>query len=208
MRTYGTLLAVAVVGLAMGCGGGSGGSTSSGRTGSNGGQCPASSSGQTCTGEEAYQTCSMSACEIPYKTCFGANYAKGDFTGGSCADFMACQLKCPCGTAEAKTCEAACAMQLMQTTPGQTCMTCLTALATCVTGAACAEPVCTTPGGGLDAGVTTGGNCAAAQACCTTLAALSPAAAQSCTTAVSSANGQDAACASILDGLKSGGLCQ
>jgi hypothetical protein len=76
-----------------------------------------------------------------------------------------------------------------------------------VEAAACAEPVCTTPGGGLDAGVTTGGNCAAAQACCTSLAALSSAAAQSCSTAVSSANGQDAACADILNGLKAGGLC-
>lgn len=113
----------------------------------------------------------MASCGTPYQTCFGANYAKGDFSGGVCADFMACQLKCPCGTAEATTCESTCALQLMQTTAGQNCMTCLTALATCVQAAACAQPVCTTPGGGVDAGGTTGGGCAAAKACCTKLGA-------------------------------------
>jgi hypothetical protein len=200
MRTFGTFLAVAIFAGAAGCGGGSGGSSytsPTGRSAANGGQCPGSSSGQTCTGEQAYMDCAMKACGTQYKTCFGNNYAKGDFTGGTCADFIACEMNCPCDATKA-TCEGTCTAGLATAT-GATCMTCLTTLSTCVTGAACTQPVCTT-GTTTTTTTSTGTNCAALQTCCGKMADATIKAA--CQSAITSAGGDDATCALILPSLQ------
>lgn len=208
MRTSGIFVAAIVFGL-MACGGGSGssGTSPSGRTGSNGGQCPASSKGQTCTGEDAYNNCLTSACGTQVKACFGNNYAKGDFTGSVCADWMNCQMKCPCD-ATASTCEGACATQYLMTAAGTTCLSCVTQLGTCVQAAtSCKQPVCTTTNPGVDAGGTsTGGGCAGASACCDALAALGGATVvQQCKTAL--AGQTDAVCDQVVTSYKQAGLC-
>ena len=214
MRTYGTLLVTGIVALVVGCGGSSGSKTSgSGRSGATGGQCPASSNGQTCTGEAAYETCVMGVCGTQYKACFGNNYASGNFTGGACADWVSCEMACPCD-ATATTCESTCSAQFLTTTAGQTCLSCLTTLETCVSGAACTQPVCTTTSTNTNTATLTntntatntgtGTSCAALTACCAT---LTGAVATGCQAAVSSAAGVDATCASLLTSFKSGGYC-
>jgi hypothetical protein len=203
MRTFGTFVVAAVFGLAAGCGGGSGGSSSGGRSGANGGQCPASSNGKTCTGEAAYNTCISTACGTDAKACFGANYASGDFTGSPCADYMGCIMKCPCD-ATASTCEANCSTQTLQTAAGATCLTCLTTLGTCVAGAGCTQPNCTTTTT-TTTNTSTGTGCAAAVACCTSLATLDATLAQQCQAAL--AGQTDAVCAQVVAAYKQAGVC-
>jgi hypothetical protein len=216
MRTFGTFMVAVVFAVAAGCGGGSSnGTSSSGRTGSTGGQCPSSSSGQTCTGEDAYNTCMMAACGAEYKACFGNNYASGNFTGGVCADWVNCMLKCPCD-ATATTCETNCNMSLT-TAAGQPCMTCVLSLSACVetgAGAACTAPVCTPTGTATNTATntvtltttstttttSTGTNCAALQACCAKMADATMKTA--CQSAATSAGGVDSTCALILPQLQ------
>jgi hypothetical protein len=206
MRTLGTLLVLALYAGAAGCGGGSGSSnytSPTGRSPANGGQCPASSSGQTCTGEDAYYDCLIKACDAQSKACFGNSYLKGDFTGGVCADFMNCVLLCPCD-ATGDACVMNCTATYVMSATSTACMTCALTLQTCTETAGCVEPVCTTTG--IDAGTptTTGPNCAALQACC----AVAPAAAAAqCQAALTAAAGDETTCLGILTAFQAQGLC-
>jgi hypothetical protein len=208
MRTFGTFLAVGILALAAGCGGSSGsnGTSSTGRSASNGGQCPGSSSGQSCTGEAAYNTCELNACGAQYKVCFGNNFASGNYAGGACSDFLTCELKCPCD-ATAMTCEQTCATQYMLTST--VCATCLGTLSACVdsgAGAACTKPVCTTTGTATNTNTntSTGTNCAALQTCC---ASAAGAVATACQSALANTGGVDTTCAGVLSGFKTAGYC-
>jgi len=200
MRTFGAFVVAGILVVATGCGSSSddkGGSSPSGRSPATGGACPASSSGQTCTGEKEYSDCAMAACGTQSRTCFGADFLSGVYAG-PCGPYLDCQMKCPCD-ATAATCEANCTTLVSANTE---CMMCLLSLATCVQGAGCAQPVCT--GTGIDAGTTGGTNCAALQTCC---AGVDPSQAQACQLALAGAGGNDSLCAQILAGFKSAGLC-
>jgi len=201
MRTFGTLLAVALLVSAAGCGGGSssGNYTSpTGRSPATGGQCPGSTSGQTCTGEQAYYDCLTKACGTEAKACFGNNYLKGDYTGGSCSDFMTCMMACPCDST-ADACTTQCAVTYVMSAAGAACATCTTTLQACTTLAACTAPVCTT-GTTTTTTTSTGTNCAALQTCCGKMADATIKAA--CQSAITSAGGDDATCALILPSLQ------
>jgi hypothetical protein len=211
MRTFDTFLAVGILALAAGCGGSDNKSTS-GRTFSNGGQCPASSSGEVCTGEDAYNTCELNACGTEYKACFGNNFASGDFAGGVCADFFACEMKCPCD-ATATTCEETCTTQYLTTAAGATCAACVTTLSTCVTtgaGATCTNPVCTTTSTNTNTNTntdtSTSTGCAGALACCTALGTTYGATVTTqCQTAL--AGQTDATCDQVVSAYKAAGIC-
>jgi hypothetical protein len=198
-------MTVIVVG-ALGCGGGGGSSLSAtGRDPANGGECSGSAKGQTCTGEDAYMSCIETACGVQFKACLGNNYAKGDFTGGACAEYMTCQMACPCD-ATANTCAATCGQQYMM---AGTCATCMTTLSACMTAAACTEPVCTaTPTTGATTstgtGTGTGASCKALTACCATISDANIAAA--CKS--SQTGGAEQTCALMIQGFQSLGYCK
>jgi hypothetical protein len=204
MRTFGTFLAVALLASAAGCGGDSNSSnytSPTGRSPATGGQCPGSTSGQTCTGEQAYNDCLTKACGAQAKTCFGNNYIKGDFTGGACSGLITCLMACPCD-ATGDACMAQCGMTYMT---DATCASCTTTLQACTTTAGCVEPVCTTTGTNTSTSTsTTGANCTALQACCATLATAE---ATACQAALAQAAGVDTTCASVLAGFKAASLC-
>lgn len=208
MRTFGTFLAVGILALAAGCGGGSDSKSTGGRTASNGGQCPASSSGQTCTGEDAYETCLMNACGTQYKAALGNNFASGNFAGSPCADFMNCLLKCPCD-ATGDSCEVTCFTQ--HAASGSACYTAMMAVQACVVATTCAMPVCgpstaTTTSTSTTTGTSTGTGCAGALACCTALASSGGASVvQACKDAL--AGQTDAVCTQFVATYKSAGLC-
>jgi hypothetical protein len=175
MRTFTGSLAIAALALVAACGSSSSSNTpSTGRSPSTGGQCPAgSTSGQTCTGEAAFNSCIMTACGAQYQACFGSNYASGNFAGSACADFLTCEIQCPCD-ATAKTCEYTCYTQ--HAAVGSACSNALLALGVCAAAntaptGACVSPVCTggTPpdtSTSTTTSTTTGPNCAAVAACC------------------------------------------
>jgi len=226
MRTFGTYLVAVILACAAGCGSGTSnkGTSSTGRSGSTGGQCP-SSTGQSCTGGDAYTQCEMAACGPQYKTCFGTNFASGDFTGGACADYINCMLPCPCdGSAAQSTCETNCSAMLTSTT-GTSCMSCLTTLGTCVSAAACTKPVCSTTGTTTGTATTssststlttlntstltatstsTGTNCAGLQACC---ASMTGTIATACQDSIANTGGVDSKCALVVQGFQQGGYC-
>lgn len=204
MRTFGTFVVAGIFALAMGCGDGDkNGTSSGGRDPANGGACPASSSGQVCTGEEAYANCVMAACGAQYKTCFGANYASGTYAG-PCGSYLTCMMSCPCD-ATATTCETGCTTQVASNTE---CMTCLLTLASCVQGTGCTEPVCQTTATATSTATSTqtstGTGCAALQACC---ASMPSALASACQSALTSAGGVDTTCSSVLTSFQSAGYC-
>jgi hypothetical protein len=211
MRTLGAFLAAIALVMAS-CGGGSdNGSTSGGRSAASGGQCPAGSSGQTCTGEQAYQDCVMAACGTQYKACFGNNFMTGDLTGGVCADWMTCTLKCPCDASKT-ACESNCTSKyLMDIATGTTtpCGTCTLTLAACVSAAACTMPVCTdAPNTTTSTQTTTSTStgCAGAKTCCAALTATAgAAAAQQCTAAL--AGQPDAVCEQVVAVYRQAGIC-
>jgi hypothetical protein len=201
MRTLGAIVVAGMLVVSTGCGGDSkdkGGSSPSGRSAANGGTCPASSSGQTCTGEKEYADCAMAACGAQSKTCFGADFLSGVYTG-PCGPYLDCQMKCPCD-ATATTCEQNCTTLVTTNTE---CLMCLLTLASCVQSAGCAEPVC--QGTGIDAGATGGANCTALQACCAGLVDANQI--QACQLALAGAAGNDSICSQILVGFKSQSLC-
>ena len=225
MRTFGSYLAVGILALAVGCGGSSsgtggpdgGGSSSTGRTASNGGQCPGSSTGQSCTNESAYESCLLNACGTQYKAALGNNFASGNFAGSPCADFMNCELKCPCDTT-ATTCEAACFTQYAGST--STCYTALMAVEACVVGnttCACTQATntntstatSTATGTGTSTGTGTGtGSCAALSGCCASIVAMAGGGVtvQECQAAYAAV--PDATCAQTLSAYKTEGICK
>lgn len=206
MRTFGTFVALATFASAAGCGGGSGSSnytSPTGRSPANGGECPASSSGETCTGEDAYYDCLIAACDAQSKACFGSNYMKGDFTGGVCADFMTCMLACPCD-ATGDTCVGTCVSTYILAATATACMTCATTLQGCTDAAGCVEPVCTPTGTNTNTSTTTGASCTALAACC---AAVPATATAQCQAALTAAAGDETTCSAILGGFQSSGLC-
>ena len=210
MRTLGIFLAVGILAVVAGCGGSStsggldgGGSSTTGRTPSNGGQCPGST-GQSCTNESAYQSCLLNACGTEYKAALGNNFASGNFTGSPCADFMNCQLKCPCD-ATATTCEATCATTYAAS--GSTCFTALMAVEACVVGnTSCTCTPATNTNTNTNTNTSTGTGCTAAQACCASLGTTYGASvAQQCATAL--AGQTDAACTQLVASYKQAGVC-
>jgi hypothetical protein len=186
------------------------------------GECTGESSGKVCTGEAEYQTCLISKCDAQFKACLGNDYSKGTFLG-PCADFMKCEMNCPCDATS-----SACALNCY-TAAGSTCVPCLLTANSCMTSAGCIEPVCTpgtstatltststatlTSTSTLTATLTqtstntsTGTGCAAAQACCQALASAAGAAAvQQCQAALAGLT--DAACAQAVSSYKLAGLC-
>ena len=96
MRTFGGFLAVGILALAAGCGGGSSGSGSftsaTGRTAASGGIVCKS---QSCPAEDTYYACVAGKCDAEAKTCFGAGYASGTFSG-ACQALITCTMACPC----------------------------------------------------------------------------------------------------------------
>jgi len=217
MRTFATFLVAVVLVFATGCGGGSNnkGTSSTGRSGSTGGQCP-STTGQNCTGGDAYTQCEMAACGTQYKACFGNNFASGDFTGGACADWLNCELPCPCdGSTAQSTCEGNCTAQFLTTAA---CATCLGTLGGCVdtgAGASCTQPVCPSTGTNTSTSTltttltstltttstSTSTGCAAAAACCTALgASLGASVAQTCQSTLAGLT--DAQCTAAISAYK------
>ena len=175
MRTLGTMMALSVFWLPTACGGGgSGGESPGGGTGGpgnggnpgggngrtivSGGQCT-SSSGQSCTGEADFETCVIGACGTQLSACFGDGISSG-VVGGSCADYMNCELACPCdGTATtASSCETNCGEQYVSAQ--SPCGTCLQLLSSCMRLSGCTQPVCT------GACKSMGALCTSSQECC------------------------------------------
>jgi hypothetical protein len=128
--------------------GGNGGKKSSNLSAADvaGGACEMMSGGDDseCKGVDEYSECTQNKCAAEYKTCLGAGYAKGDFSGGKCETYFSCindsKDKCQ------NDCErdAACTACFVST------------LATCVASAGCTYPTCTT-GGNAGKGSATGG---------------------------------------------------
>jgi hypothetical protein len=214
MRRFGTLATLTMLGLLVGCGGGSDGkgTDGGGPGGTSGtgrdlltGQCLGASD-EVCTGEDAYVTCLAGRCDAQLKACYGADYAKGKYAG-PCGDLMNCEMKCPCDATK-DACEATCYSQNGNSVTA--CLSCTTTAATCITGSGCAEPVCTptstTTTTLTSTSTATGTGCAAALACCQSLAAsLGATAVQQCQAAV--AGQTDAACAQAIATYKSLGVC-
>lgn len=197
MRTFGIFVVAGIFALASSCGDGNGsggGYTSpTGRTASSGGTV---CKNQTCAAEENYYSCLTSKCGAQAKTCFGPSYASGTFAG-ACAALITCTLACPCD-ATGDLCVANCA-----TTLTADCVTCTAALQGCASASGCQTATC----GGGDAGGTGGASCAAAQACCASLASLSPTYAQQCQTALATAGTTEASCAMVVQQFQAAGFC-
>jgi hypothetical protein len=206
MRTFGTILVAVIFASAAGCGGGSGSKKSpTGRDPALGGMCPASSGGKTCTGEKEYADCLTAACGAQAKACIGANYAQGDFSGSPCADFMTCEMACPCD-ATGDACVMNCAS--LHVTPVPACLACAMPMQSCLASAACELPKCTTTGTptstSTNTSTGTGANCKALQTCC---ASMPSTVAPSCQAALTSAGGVEASCAAVLQGFQGAGYC-
>jgi hypothetical protein len=206
MRTFGTILVAVIFASAAGCGGGSGSKKSpTGRDPALGGMCPASSGGKTCTGEKAYADCMTAACGAQAKGCIGANYAQGDFSGSPCADFMTCEMACPCD-ATGDSCVMTCVGNYV--TPVPTCSACALPLQGCLAGAACELPKCdptgTTTSTSTATNTATGANCKALQTCC---GSMPSAVAPSCQAALTSAGGVESSCAAVIQGFQGAGYC-
>jgi hypothetical protein len=197
MRIFGAFVVAGILVVSMGCGSSSNDNKSSGgRSPASGGMCPASSSGQTCTGEQAYLDCLQAACGTQYKDCFGNDYMSGVF-GGKCGDYLTCLMACPCD-ATASSCESNCTNLVLT---NAACQTCLLTMGLCTQGAGCQQPC---QGTGIDAGPAAGANCTALAACCSSLdASLAP----TCQTALAAAGGVETTCSTILGGFKSANLC-
>jgi hypothetical protein len=75
-------------------------------------------------------------CASNWQACYGANFTSGDYTGGSCATYMACVRGCGCNTTCLQGCSAdsACTSCLSD---AQSCsrVACLSSLDTCTNGA-------------------------------------------------------------------------
>ncbi len=202
MRTFAAFVMAGILGLTLGCGdsGSSGGSSytsPTGRTASSGGMV---CKNQTCPAEEAYYACLASKCNAQAQACFGPAYASGSFSG-SCAALVGCTMDCPCD-ATGDLCIAGCAAAVTMD-----CMTCSAGVQACAAASGCQQATCAG-----DAAVIppTGTGCAAAQACCATLAGLGTGAAlaaQQCQAAVAAAGTTEAICDQIVTAMKAEGYC-
>jgi hypothetical protein len=121
-----------------GSGSGSGGSASGSGGASGLTQCAGSTFG-SCTQAEikTYSDCVTTACDSEYKTCLGAGYKSGTYSG-PCGDHTKCVSACNCDS----TC-------ISQCTQSSECTTCEQSYATC--GASCSLPACV--GLGVDGGL-------------------------------------------------------
>ena len=137
MRTIAMIFAVSWV---VGCSD-SGSNPSSGRGGL--GEC-FGSTGQTCTGVDAFESCVESHCDSQAQACYGSGYKSGSY-GGPCGGFLGCVTKCACGDT---SCQSGCLSQLTSD-----CSTCSQTFSSCQQSSGCAQPVCTggssTPDGPL-----------------------------------------------------------
>lgn len=160
-------------------------------------------SGQTCTGVDAYVSCLQTACNDGLSQCFGPNYATSEYTGSVCADYAACATTSPtCGSC----------------VPSSGCQTCLTSLVSCIQGSTCTAPFCTggtgiggTPsadgGGSSDGGTVIQGTCADLQACCDTIQDPSGQSACLQTLADAKARAGDPDCAVVLSTYRAARIC-
>jgi hypothetical protein len=157
-----------------------------------------SPAGDTCPLMDAYIDCLEAQCSNELSQCFGAENRRGNFAGGSCADFASC------ATTAGDPCQNDCA-------PDATCQTCLGGLVSCIQNGECRAPLCPDePDGGAppgDGGTTIGGTCADLEACCATLG--EGAARDAClqTLFAARARGGDADCAIVFSSYKSAGVC-
>jgi hypothetical protein len=209
MRRFGLLGTLTVLGLLVGCGGsdgkgtdggGPGGTSSTGRDPLTG-QCIGASD-EVCTGEDAYLTCLVGKCDAQLKPCYGSDYTQRKYSSGACADFMNCEMKCPCDATK-DACEASCMAQHADAVTS--CLSCTATVAACIAGSGCAEPVCTSATSTLTSTATmtstststATGSCAAALACCQSLGpSLGAAVVQQCQALV--AGQTDATCAQAI----------
>jgi hypothetical protein len=134
-----------------------------------GGACEmmSSSSGAECKGTDDYSTCVEKACSDEYKTCLGAGYKSGNFSGGKCETYF----KCVTGSKD--KCDNDCELDA-------NCTGCFTGtLASCQLNSGCTLPTCTASGG---SGGSSGGagmtgipmgnkTCKDVEACCNSLQA-------------------------------------
>jgi hypothetical protein len=176
-------------------------SSDSNPTGSNRGKLGAcyGSSGQTCTGIDAYESCEISHCGTQLQACFGKNFQSGDTSGGSCAAFFNCEAACACGDT---SCVAGCIGAA-----SADCKSCLQTAGTCETNAGCTQPMCS--GGTADAGSsgspdakTSASSCADLTTCC----GMVPSAQQAACNAIAG-SGMQSICAQSLQDFQKLGYC-
>jgi hypothetical protein len=215
------LVAASPLLFTLACGGGGKGSGDGGGTGgASGGFNPgrsltcAAGGMNNCTDAQlsTYNTCVTNACASSFRTCFGAQYQSGTFSG-TCGTWFTCTSACNCGDS---ACLLACGF------PAGDCATCLLSLETC--SADCTEPACLSGGGGtggaggggtggipgFDGGLPDGfgdGTCADLLGCCNAI--TNPSSKQQCMTAYTAAmaQGGDAACGLVYSGFRSNELC-
>jgi YVTN family beta-propeller protein len=127
--------------------GGSGGFGGSPGFGGNGGYAGSlfssncsSGTPQTCTGQAAYDSCTIGTCDGALGTAYGSAYASGTF-GPPCGAYANCTRACPCN-ANYDSCQTACASQI-----SVSCQGVLPQVMSCVLSSGCAQPVCTGSGG-------------------------------------------------------------
>jgi hypothetical protein len=97
----------------------------------------------TCTGQDEYDACLLAACNNEYKTCLGADYLSGNYTG-TCKTETACILACAC---DDLSCEMNC-----YNNASADCESCINVMMDCETNSNCTEPVCSGGGGGGSGG--------------------------------------------------------
>lgn len=112
------------------------GSSGSGTSSAKFKSCPTSAQSSCSQADlDTYDNCVLSACDSQYKTCFGADYRNGNFSG-DCGDYIKCQQACACN-------DTACA-QACQGKIAGACQKCVTSFASCAQS--CKAPACETTG--------------------------------------------------------------
>ena len=164
--------------------------------GSLGNACdPSDESGDDCPG---YVTCVKNKCSAAYKTCLGAGYESGQFSGGTCEDYMNCVSKCNSGGTCDENCAAECTM-------GSACQTCLANEVTdCVFNECSAEL-----GACFEVDLPdfeTGGGCAELEACCASLEGDAKTSCDSLYDSVSATG--DVGCGTVLSTYIYSGQCE
>ena len=188
-------------------GSGSSNDTSGNTTGGDGNACnPTGMDGSGGTPEcTELDECVMRECQSEYAECMGPNFASGNFSGGTCEDYLECAGECQSGD----DCDTACVLDCLGNV-SSACESCLTAVGECGTEAcedeyqACNESQTST----TTAGSTTGGGdgtCMDLEECCNSLDEESQESCLSTLEAVS--EGGDQACAILLATYQSGGQC-
>jgi hypothetical protein len=129
--------------------GNNGGSTSNGGAANNGGSSTCDPAADpTGMGNDCgpYNECMQESCATEYEGCMGANYQDGDFSGGTCENYMNCVVDCDCDDACLEGCEL-----------DSACTNCFFALALSSCGSACSDELNTCAGNQGTGGAGNGG---------------------------------------------------